>query len=218
MEKAQGPLVQAQQNAPQVRAMVQRTAIGATRDPALRDLLNKYGIDFKIKPAGNAAAPGDSGQHARAGERAGRVRRPRAMNPPRAYSSFTALLIFFAAVAVMDIDQVITVHRKKLALMEQYDRMLKLQQEVDAQTRWVAAMKQDLLRLAPGDPEAFRRGDGPEPAAGAPVERNQLCSEDLRLGGSRRCPNVGPSRKVWFVTDRRWGQRRLPRLLADHWI
>jgi hypothetical protein len=74
--------------------------------------------------------------------------------PPRAYSSFTALLIFFAAVAVMDVDQMITVHAKKLVLMEQYDRTLKLQREVDAQTRWVAAMKQDLLRLAPGDPEA----------------------------------------------------------------
>ncbi len=72
----------------------------------------------------------------------------------RAYSSFTALLIFFAAVAVMDVDQILTVHRKKLALMEEYDRTLKLQREVDAQTRWVVAMKQDLLRLAPGDAEA----------------------------------------------------------------
>ncbi len=76
------------------------------------------------------------------------------MNPPRAYSSFTALLIFFIAVAAMDIDQMMTVHGRKLALMDQYDRTLKLQREVDAQSRWVASMKQDLLRLAPGDSEA----------------------------------------------------------------
>jgi hypothetical protein len=76
------------------------------------------------------------------------------MNPTRVYSSFPALLIFFAAVAVMDIDQMVTVHGKKLALMEQYDRTLKIQREVDAQSRWVASMKQDLLRLAASDPEA----------------------------------------------------------------
>jgi hypothetical protein len=41
-----------------------------------------------------------------------------------------------------------------LVLMEQYDRTLRLQREIDAQARWVTAMKQDLLRLAPGDTEA----------------------------------------------------------------
>jgi hypothetical protein len=76
------------------------------------------------------------------------------MIPPRAYSSFTALLIFFAAVAAMDIDQTVTVHRKKLALMQEYDRALELQKQVDAQDKWVASMRRDLLRLAPGDPEA----------------------------------------------------------------
>ena len=77
------------------------------------------------------------------------------MNPPvRLYSSFTALLIFFTAVAVMDIDQMITVRHKKLALMQTYDRTLKLQHEVAAQGKWIASMKQDLLRLAPGDAEA----------------------------------------------------------------
>jgi hypothetical protein len=60
VEKAQGPLAQAQQNGPQVRALVQRTAVGATRDPALKDLLFKYGISFKVKPANDSAAPAGS--------------------------------------------------------------------------------------------------------------------------------------------------------------
>lgn len=77
------------------------------------------------------------------------------MNPPaRLYSSFTALLIFFVAVAVMDVDQMMTLHRKKLALMQEYDRSLKLQHQVDAEAKWVGGMKQDLLRLAPSDAEA----------------------------------------------------------------
>ncbi len=58
--KAQAPLVQAQQNAPQIRALVQRTAVGATRDPALRDLLLKYGIAFKIKPTAGSPASADA--------------------------------------------------------------------------------------------------------------------------------------------------------------
>jgi hypothetical protein len=74
--------------------------------------------------------------------------------PARLYSSFPALLIFFAAVSAMDIDQMITVHARKLALMQEYDRTLQLQREVDAQAKWVASMKRDLLQLAPGDPEA----------------------------------------------------------------
>ncbi len=54
--KAQAPLLQAQQDEPQIRALVQRTAVGAARDPALRDLLFKYGIALKIKPASVAPA------------------------------------------------------------------------------------------------------------------------------------------------------------------
>jgi hypothetical protein len=74
--------------------------------------------------------------------------------PARAYSSFTALLIFFAAVTVMDIDQTATLHRKKLALMQEYDQAIGLQKQIDVRTKWVASMRHDLLRLAPGDPEA----------------------------------------------------------------
>jgi hypothetical protein len=76
------------------------------------------------------------------------------MNASRTYSSFTALLIFFAAVTVMDIDQTATVHRKKLALMQEYTQAIGLQKQVDARTKWVGAMQHDLLRMAPGDPEA----------------------------------------------------------------
>jgi hypothetical protein len=72
----------------------------------------------------------------------------------RTYSSFTALLIFFAAVAVMDIDQTVTLHRRKLELMRQYDQAIVLRKQVDAQAAWVAGLRHDLLRLAPGDPEA----------------------------------------------------------------
>jgi hypothetical protein len=72
----------------------------------------------------------------------------------RIYSSFTALLIFFAAVTVMDIDQTVTLHRKKLALMQQYDQAIGLQKQVAARTKWVGSLQHDLLRLAPGDPEA----------------------------------------------------------------
>ena len=54
----------------------------------------------------------------------------------------------------MDIDQTVTVHRKKLALMQQYDQAIALQKQVDAQTKWVASLRHDLLALAPGDSEA----------------------------------------------------------------
>ena len=56
VEQAQVPLAQAQQNGPQIQALVQRTALGATRDPALRDLLAKYGITLKEKPAPSATS------------------------------------------------------------------------------------------------------------------------------------------------------------------
>jgi hypothetical protein len=72
----------------------------------------------------------------------------------KSYSSFVALLIFFAAVAVMDLDQTITLHKKKLALMQEYEQTLKVQKQIDAQTKWVSSMREDLLRLAPGHPEA----------------------------------------------------------------
>jgi hypothetical protein len=60
VERAQAPLVQAQQDGPQIRALVQRTAMGAARDPALRDLLFKYGIALKIKPTSDAPASADA--------------------------------------------------------------------------------------------------------------------------------------------------------------
>jgi hypothetical protein len=77
------------------------------------------------------------------------------MNPPaRTYSCFPALLIFFAAVTVMDLDQMATVHRKKLAVMKDYQQALSLGRQVDVQGKWIAGLRQDLLRLAPGDAEA----------------------------------------------------------------
>lgn len=56
VEHAQLPLLQAQQATPQVQALVQRTAVGATRDPALKDLLQKYGISVTMKSAPSAEA------------------------------------------------------------------------------------------------------------------------------------------------------------------
>jgi hypothetical protein len=44
VQRAQVPLIAAQQQAPQTQRLIERTAIGATRDPALKDLLAKYGI------------------------------------------------------------------------------------------------------------------------------------------------------------------------------
>jgi hypothetical protein len=48
VQRAQAPLVEAQQQAPQIQRLIQRTAIGATRDPALKDLLAKYGISVAV--------------------------------------------------------------------------------------------------------------------------------------------------------------------------
>jgi hypothetical protein len=74
--------------------------------------------------------------------------------PARTYSSFTALLIFFAAVTVMDLDQTVTLHRRKLALMQEYAQAITLQKQVDARTKWIGSVQHELLSLAPGDPEA----------------------------------------------------------------
>jgi hypothetical protein len=49
LQKAQAPLVAAQQQAPQIQQLIQRTAVGATRDPALKELLQKYGISITVK-------------------------------------------------------------------------------------------------------------------------------------------------------------------------
>jgi hypothetical protein len=54
VQRAQAPLVQAQQAAPQVQALIRRTALGATRDAALKDLLAKHGISLTEKPADDA--------------------------------------------------------------------------------------------------------------------------------------------------------------------
>ena len=147
-QKAQAPLQQAQQAEPQIQRLIQRTALGATRDPALKDLLAKVRRD----------RPPDAGRYGR--ERTGRsagFHRDNflAMNPPpRTYSCFPALLIFFAAVTVMDLDQMMTVHSRKLAAMQDYQHALVLRRQVDAQSKWVTGLRQDLLRLAPGDAEA----------------------------------------------------------------
>jgi hypothetical protein len=55
-QRAQAPLVQAQREEPQFQRLIQRTAVGSTRDPALKDLLTKYGISVKPLPATADAA------------------------------------------------------------------------------------------------------------------------------------------------------------------
>jgi hypothetical protein len=70
------------------------------------------------------------------------------------YSPFPALLLFFATVLVMDLDQTVKIHRQKLEVMQQYVATLQVQKQANAQLKWMNAMRQDLLRLAPGDPEA----------------------------------------------------------------
>ena len=72
------------------------------------------------------------------------------------YSPFWAILVFFAAVLVFDLDQTVKVHRQKLALMQQYAQLVKLQPQAEAQMKLIRAMRQDLLRLAPSDAQASR--------------------------------------------------------------
>ncbi len=72
------------------------------------------------------------------------------------YSPFWAILAFFAAVMIFDLDQTVKIHRQKLEVMQQYAQALKLQPQIAEQTKWVSRMRQDLLRLAPGDEEASR--------------------------------------------------------------
>lgn len=50
MRQAQLPLLQAQQVQPAARQMVARIARGAAIDPALKDLLVKYGFQVTITP------------------------------------------------------------------------------------------------------------------------------------------------------------------------
>jgi hypothetical protein len=60
VERAQAPLVTAQQQAPQTQRLIQRTAIGATRDPALKELLAKYGISITANKNTGAQASASS--------------------------------------------------------------------------------------------------------------------------------------------------------------
>ncbi len=55
--QAQLPVLQAEQAQPTVRLMVERTAQGAARDPALRELLDKYGIKVTFRPPAGGNAP-----------------------------------------------------------------------------------------------------------------------------------------------------------------
>ncbi len=55
--EAQAPVLQAEREAPQIKQLIQRTAEGATRDPALKDLLAKYGVTIKALPANASAVP-----------------------------------------------------------------------------------------------------------------------------------------------------------------
>lgn len=70
------------------------------------------------------------------------------------YSAFPALLIFFAAGLIFDLNQTVKLHREKLEVMQQYAQALKAKPQAVAQLKTIAAMRDDLLRLAPGHPEA----------------------------------------------------------------
>jgi hypothetical protein len=70
------------------------------------------------------------------------------------YSPFAALILFFAAVLVFDLDQTVKVHREKLEVMRQYAQALKIRPQAQAQLSAIEGMRNDLLRLAPGHPEA----------------------------------------------------------------
>ena len=54
----------------------------------------------------------------------------------------------------MDLDQTVKIHREKLTVMQQYVQALKWQKQAEAQFKWVGNMREDLLRLALGHPEA----------------------------------------------------------------
>jgi hypothetical protein len=56
LQHAQTPLLAAEQRAPQIQRLIQRTAVGATRDPALKDLLSKYGILVTLTPGSTPEA------------------------------------------------------------------------------------------------------------------------------------------------------------------
>jgi hypothetical protein len=72
----------------------------------------------------------------------------------KTHSPFWPLLIFFGAVLMMDLQQSVKIHREKLALMQQYAQTVQLQKQAATQVKWVRDMREDLLRLAPGHPEA----------------------------------------------------------------
>ena len=74
----------------------------------------------------------------------------------KTYSSFWALLLFFIMVGVFDLGQTVQLHREKMEAMRQYTLALKMRPQAEAQLRWIQSMRKDLLRLAPGDPEARR--------------------------------------------------------------
>lgn len=54
---AQALLIQTEQLKPLAERMVQRTALGSLRDPALKDLLAKYGIHVNASPSNPASPP-----------------------------------------------------------------------------------------------------------------------------------------------------------------
>ena len=72
----------------------------------------------------------------------------------KTYSPFAALIVFFAAVLLFDLNQTVKLHRQKLEVMGQYAQALKSRPKAVAQLKSIAAMRDDLLRLAPGHPEA----------------------------------------------------------------
>jgi hypothetical protein len=77
-------------------------------------------------------------------------------SPEKRYSPFWAILLFFIVAFIFDLDQTVKVHRQKLEVMQQYAQALRLRPQAETQIKWILAMRDDLLRLAPGHPEASK--------------------------------------------------------------
>ena len=72
------------------------------------------------------------------------------MPPKKGTRRSGQILIFFIAAIIFDLDQAVKVHREKLEVMQQYAQALSLRPKAEAQRKWILALREDLLRLAPG--------------------------------------------------------------------
>lgn len=70
------------------------------------------------------------------------------------YSSFWAVTIYLVAVAILTLTQTIKLHRIKLGMLKSYTQTAEAQKQAVAQLVLLKDIRQDLLQLAPSDPEA----------------------------------------------------------------